>query len=166
VYRCAGADRWLALTITDDDGWRSLVDVVDHPDLLDLRDASLADRFVHHDAIDAALEEWLDSQDDQLVAARLQDLGIAACPAFSTADLLADPHLRARGFIVSWDQVDVGTIEFPGFPIHFERRDQPVVGPPGLGAHNDAVLRELGFDDEEIAGLWADDVVADRPPRG
>ena len=66
--------------------------------------------------------------------------------------------------MVQWDQVDVGPIEFPGYPIHFEHREQAVVGAPALGADNDDVLRELGYDDAGIALLWSDGVIADRPP--
>ena len=44
VYRCAGDDRWLALTVTDDERWRRLVDIVGDPELVALRDATLCTR--------------------------------------------------------------------------------------------------------------------------
>jgi crotonobetainyl-CoA:carnitine CoA-transferase CaiB-like acyl-CoA transferase len=33
VYACAGDEQWVALSITDDDEWRSLVEIVDDPAL-------------------------------------------------------------------------------------------------------------------------------------
>ena len=35
---------------------------------------------------------------------------------------------------------------------------------PGLGSHTDAVLRELGFDEEQIAVLYADGSVGPVSP--
>jgi len=164
VYRCAGDDRWLALTVTDDERWRRLVDLVGDPALARLRDASLEQRFEHHDEIDAAIERWTCTRDARALTVTLQGAGIAAFPAVSTADLVADEHLRARGFMVTWDQVDVGPIEFPGAAIHFERRHHEIIGAPGLGADNHDVLRALGFDEDDIERLRSDGVVAESPP--
>jgi crotonobetainyl-CoA:carnitine CoA-transferase CaiB-like acyl-CoA transferase len=60
--------------------------------------------------------------------------------------------------------VDVGRARFPGFPLHFERRAYEVVGAPGLGADNAAVLADLGYGADEIADLHAAGVIADQPP--
>ncbi len=164
VYRCAGADRWLALTVVDDAQWTALVDLVGDPDLTAMRSAGPAERVARHDEIDAALGAWAAVGDDHQRAATLQELGIPACPAFTTRDLVDDPHLRARGFMVEWDQVDVGRATFPGYPIHFEHRSYAVAGAPGLGADNAAVLGDLGYSADEIAALVADGVIADHPP--
>ncbi|MCU1501730.1 MAG: L-carnitine dehydratase/bile acid-inducible protein, partial [Ilumatobacteraceae bacterium] len=164
VYRCAGEDRWLAVTVAGDNEWRSVVDLVDDPALAALRDATLAERFAAHDEIDAALARWTIERIDLSAAAALQHVGVAACPAFTTGDLVENEHLGDRGFMVEWDQVDVGTASFPGYPIHFEARTYDVVGAPGLGADNASTLRDLGYDEDQIAQLAADVLIADRPP--
>lgn len=163
VYRCAGDDRWVAITITGDEQWDRFVEIVGGP-LDDRRGLGLDARRADHDAIDESISAWTATRADRDVAACLQAAGIAACPAFTTRDLVEDPHLDARGFIVEWDQVDVGPARFPGYPIHFEQRGYEVRGAPALGADNAAVLRRLGYDDDEIARLEALDVVADHPP--
>ena len=165
VYRCAGDDRWLALTVTDDERWRRLVDIVGDPELGALRDASLCTRAERHDDIDAALERWTRHRDAHATTIFLQDAGIAAFPAMSTRDLVEDEHLRSRGFMVTWDQVDVGPMTWPGYPIHFEHRRYDVVGAPGLGADNGDVLVSLGLTSDDVARLRADGVVAEAPPR-
>lgn len=164
VYRCSGDDRWVALTVTDDACWQRLVDLVGDPVLTGLRDVLLATRVERHDDIDAAIERWTSTRDAHEVAATLQASGIPAFPAVTTADLVDDEHLRARGFMVTWDQVDIGPMTWPGYPIHFERRGYDVVGAPGLGADNGAVLARLGYGDDEITRLRSDAVVADAPP--
>ncbi len=55
VYRCAGDDAWLAVTVTDDDAWRGLVDLVGGGD--GLHDATLDERFARHDELDALIEQ-------------------------------------------------------------------------------------------------------------
>ena len=126
---------------------------------------ALGERFARHDAIDAVLSRWTSDRESAAATRQLQDHGIPACPAFTTRDLVDDAHLAARGFMVEWDQIDVGLARFPGYPVHFEAREYAVVGAPGLGADNRNVLRELGYGDDEIDRLEADGVIADRPPR-
>jgi crotonobetainyl-CoA:carnitine CoA-transferase CaiB-like acyl-CoA transferase len=164
VYQCAGDDRWLALTVTDDERWRRLIDIVGDPGLAALREATLPARIERHDDIDRAIERWALGRDVRAATVMLQDAGIAAFPAVSTADLVDDEHLRERGFLVTWDQVDVGPMTWPGYPIHFERRRYAVAGAPGLGADNGDILEALGFGPDEVAKLEAGGVVAERPP--
>ncbi|MEO5902317.1 MAG: CoA transferase [Ilumatobacteraceae bacterium] len=164
VYRCDGDDRWLAITVDSDETWRSLVDIIGDPLLASLRDADLATRFVRHDEIDAAIGRWTIDRVALSMATQLQSAGIAACPAFTTQDLVDNDQLLARGFMVEWDQVDVGVARFPGYPIHFERRTYAIVGAPALGGHNAETLRDLGYSDEQITQLEADGVITDHPP--
>ena len=160
VYRCAGDDAWLAVTVTGDAGWRSLAELVGADDA----DLSLAERFARHDDLDVAIERWTAGRDALDAAAQLQALGIPACPAFSNGDLVDSEQLAARGFMVTWDQPDVGPQRFPGFPIHFEGRRYVPVAAPALGADNAAILQRLGYADSQIAALADDGVIADRPP--
>ena len=97
-------------------------------------------------------------------AAALQEAGIAAFPAMTNKAIVEDPHIRARGFIAEWDQVDVGPIEFPGFPIHFGAMKVELRTCPGLGDDNTAVLGErLGLKADDVAALIKDGVLGDRP---
>jgi len=159
VYRCAGDDAWLALTVDSDDGWRALAGLIGSPG-----DLSTAQRFDRHDELDAAITRWTAGLDALDAAEQLQALGIAACPAFSNRDLVESEQLAARSFMVTWDQPDAGPLRFPGFPIHFECRRYHPVAAPALGADNTAILHRLGRTDDQIASLAAADVIADRPP--
>ena len=98
--------------------------------------------------------------------ARLQGADIAAFPAMTNKAIVEDPHIRARGFIAEWDQVDVGRIQFPGFPIHFSALDVEFRTCPGLGHDNAAVLAErLGLPATEVAALVDQGVLGNRPPQ-
>ena len=68
--------------------------------------------------------------------------------AKDVAELLHDPHLRARGMVVDIDHPRLGHIQTYNNPIMFDRRSigiQPGENPqaPEIGESNETVLREL-----------------------
>ena len=95
--------------------------------------------------VEPALKVPPDGDDALEAAALLTRAGVAAAALARSADLVASPHLRARGF---WDADGL-----PGLPwlASFGRAAGPA---PGLGADTDAVLRDVqGMSAEEIRGL-------------
>ncbi|MPZ99537.1 MAG: hypothetical protein GEU80_09435 [Dehalococcoidia bacterium] len=167
VYRCLGDDEWIALSVRHNDDWRALGRVAGAAWAGDARFATPEARREHHDALDALLEAWTSRCEPRPLMERLQAAGVPAGVVLSAPGLLADPHLRARGFWVELDQPDVGPRPYPGTPIHIT--GQPAAGDwqpaPDLGEHNAAVLGGLlGLTSEEIDGLRARGVIVDRPP--
>jgi CoA:oxalate CoA-transferase len=74
--------------------------------------------------------------------------------------VLADPHLRARGFLT--EQVTAaGTVALPNSPMRYAGSSlRAIEPPPTLGQHTDAVLAELcGLGPDEIAQLRVDGVI-------
>ena len=165
VYPCAGDDAWIAITVQSDDQWVALAERVGNEDLLDPELRLTAARFARHDELDAALAAWTAPQGKFALMHQLQAAGVPASASFTNGDLVEDPHLAARGFIVEWDQPAVGPRRYAGFPIHFSRTPPPPMRPtPDLGADNRAILAELEFDDASIDALERDAVIARTPP--
>lgn len=135
------------------------------PELSALGDVDVGGRRRVHDAIDDAMSQWSERRSAEEAAAVLQGAGLAACPAFTNRDLVENEHLAARGFMVTWEQADVGPQTFPGFPIHFATSTVELRGAPALGAHNAEVLASLGYDLASIERLRATEVISDRSPR-
>jgi formyl-CoA transferase len=121
-------------------------------------------RFAGHDEIDKVIEAWLANRTKHEAMDELQAAGVAAVAVMTNKDLVEDRHMVDRGFMVTLDHVDVGPRGFPGFPIHFDHSAVDLRPTPALGAHNHAILGELGRDAADIAALEASGTIADRPP--
>ncbi len=166
VYPCAGDDAWIAITVASDEEWAALVSVVGTDALRDPALASVAARFERHDEIDGVIAAWTQGQDKLALTAQLQGAGVTAFASMTNGDIVEDPHLEARNFMVEWDQPGVGPRRYAGFPIHFSKMAPPPMRPtPPLGQDNHYVLAEvLGEPDDVIKTLERDGVIADRPP--
>jgi crotonobetainyl-CoA:carnitine CoA-transferase CaiB-like acyl-CoA transferase len=159
VYPTRGEDRWIAITVADDEQWRRLCALLGAPygTAEDRRFADAESRVANHDDLDALIAEWTRPHDNRELASRLQAEGIAAGPVMSAADLYEDAHMRERGFFQPVTHPEFGpkTYQFPGFPFRYEDLPLAIDRPPvALGADNEYVYRDiLGYTAEEYAGF-------------
>lgn len=166
VYPCAGDDRWIAISITDDAAWAALsAEAGFGEDLADLR---LDERIANHDALDVRIASWTAAQEQMALMHRLQGRGIAGCAVLDARQLVEDPHLAARGFFAEISHPDAGTYAFPGQPAHLSATPATFRLPaPGLGQHNREVFGGLlGLSDEDLEQLRAARIIADGPIGG
>ncbi|MFV0526228.1 MAG: CaiB/BaiF CoA transferase family protein [Acidimicrobiales bacterium] len=163
AYRCAddggpgGDDRWMVVSVADDDQWLGLCRAMGRADLAgDPRLATAAGRRAHHDELDDAITAWTSGRDRFVAVDACQAEGVPSGPVLDEADLVADPQLAARGFYRPQGSYDIGTWPFPG---HQWRWTGPAMrwGPVcRMGADNEHVYRRiLGLDDDEYAALDA-----------
>jgi crotonobetainyl-CoA:carnitine CoA-transferase CaiB-like acyl-CoA transferase len=148
-YPCRGDDRWCVVCVEDDAGWRSLCEVMGHPDWVrDPRFATEASRFEHADALDERVAEWTASQDAARLMAACQQAGIAAGVVQDTEDLLRrDPQLAARGFFEEIPHLKRGRVTASGIPLG-------LTGTPGKTSQAGAAIgQDNGFVFREILGL-------------
>jgi crotonobetainyl-CoA:carnitine CoA-transferase CaiB-like acyl-CoA transferase len=154
TYRAADGG-WVAITAGTNELVARLFTVIGRPELArDARFATNRARVANVDALDAVIGAWIAGRPpaeavEALVAARVSGAVVADLPA-----VLANPHFRARGEIVTVDDAALGSVTTaaPGLPgagtIRHLGRD--------LGADNDAVYGDwLGIDATELARLRA-----------
>lgn len=153
VYRCAGDDAWLALSVGSDEEFRALCGVVGQPQLAgDPRFADLASRQTNHDDLDSIIEAWTQDKDHYDAFHALQAAGVPASPVLTAAEVFADPHLKARD---DWQQVshpEAGTYWHLRSPIHHLSKTPLYIRKHAalLGEDNEYVYKQVcGYTDEE-----------------
>ena len=156
-YPCSGEDRWVNITLFDDDDWAAFCEAVGSPEWEnDERYSSHADRYANQRSLDAHIAEWTLRHDHYEVMHILQGAGIAAGSVMDQRDAFADPHLQEREIFEEVYHEDVdGSHLYVGAP--YKMSDTPIKirsGPVQLGADNEYVYKQvLGVSDEEYAEL-------------
>jgi crotonobetainyl-CoA:carnitine CoA-transferase CaiB-like acyl-CoA transferase len=91
--------------------------------------------------------------------AKCEEAGVPAGPIYSVPEALDDAHARARGMVQELAHPTLGRVKSLGNPVKMSRTP-PVMAraAPALGEDTDAILRELGLGDAEIAALRAQKV--------
>ncbi|HEX6448291.1 MAG TPA: CoA transferase [Trebonia sp.] len=164
VYPAAGDDRWIAIAVQDQEQWAALTRLAGAPSAGAIglagvpADAGLDARRAREDEIDAALAAWTSGQDAEVLAARLQEAGIAAAVVATGRDLVdADEHLAARGFYPVLNHPIAGPVRHEGIVARLSATPGALTSPaPLLGQHTAEVLRGLlGLDESTLAELAA-----------
>jgi formyl-CoA transferase len=160
AYRCA--DGYVLVAGNGDSIFKRLMQAIGRPDLGEAPDlANNAGRVARVDEIDTAIGAWTA---ERTVADVLSILGEARVPAgkvYTAKDIAEDPHYRARDMILTQETKDGYEVEVPGIvPKLMGTPGSVRSAAPRLGEDTDAVLREIGLSEDQIAALRARKVVA------
>ena len=167
-YRCAGEDAWVAVSVASEAEWLALCSTIGRPDLAgDPRFASEPDRQANQLALRQELEAWTSTRTKREAMDLLQQAGLRAGAVLTGADMLQDPHLRARGYYRQVAHPRAGTQTLRVAPYHLSETPPSIRKPaPCLGEDTESVLREiLGTSDDELAELAAAHVTDNVPLR-
>ena len=155
VFPCQGDDRWISIVAQEESEWEGLVEAMGAPAWASAPEFSgLEARLKNIDALHEKLGEWTAGFDDRELADTLQAAGVAAAPVLTVADLLDDPHYRARETFIEVDH-PLGYRETIYNAYVKLSRSVPRVRPgPWIGQDNDRVFRDLlGLDKQRYQAL-------------
>ena len=147
VYRCAGDDTWLAMSVVTEAQWEALcrlVGIVARPEwaTAEGRHAAIAE-------IDLLVSAWSAPQEPGHAVGRLLEAGIPAAEVINGRDVVSNPQLRHRRLFESEDHPVTGPHELPTMPFRMSGVASWMTRPaPTLGQHNDEVLAEVAGDQE------------------
>jgi crotonobetainyl-CoA:carnitine CoA-transferase CaiB-like acyl-CoA transferase len=155
-------DAWCVIAVETDAQWAGLRRAMGDPAWA--ADPTLATgpgRVARAAWLDAQVAAWTRQHTPRVVMERCQAEGVPAGFVATGEDLVADPHLRARGFLLELTHRRLGPVTMPGIPVRFARQRLKVwrYGPL-LGEDNAYVLQDLlGLSAAEVEDYMARGVV-------
>jgi crotonobetainyl-CoA:carnitine CoA-transferase CaiB-like acyl-CoA transferase len=157
------ADGFVALACPGDNFFRPLLQALGAPQLLDdERFATPKARAQNREAVIAQLSMLTGALTKAELHERLGGV-VPFGPVMSIAEIAQDPHFAARGMLAEIDIPGLPeTMQIAGQPIKFAGTPAGVRGrAPDLGQDTDAVLREHGASDQDIASWRAAGAIAE-----
>ena len=116
---------------------------------------------VHGIEFDTLLRAWVAERAVSEVVELMNEAGVACSPVLNARDAADDPHYKARGLHIEWEDEQVGRLKGVGAVPKFSKTPQKIWrGSAALGADNERIYGELlGRDSQQLARLRADGVI-------
>ncbi len=149
-------DGHVFIAAVEETQWQRLVDLMGRPAwAADGRFRDRLGRAEHWDSLKPLIEAWSLQRSKAEICQAAQASRVPISPVNTAADLLASPHLAARGFFVDVEHPGAGAGPYPGAPYRFAATPWRIRRPaPQLGEHNAEVYGEwLGHSPEELVTL-------------
>ncbi len=161
AYRCKGNDKWVILTVWNDRQWQRLCQIIERPELSEVRFHTITGRMKHIAELDRIIEEWTITRTAEDVINLLREQNIEAVPVQNSRDLYDDPQLRHRHHFQVLNHPEMGPCAYEGFPFELSRTPSKLAMPaPCLGQHNEYVCTDLlGLSDSEFVDLLKEGVL-------
>ena len=155
VYRCAGPDRWVALSVWSEEEWREFRDLtgIDGP-------TTAADRRRARAELDERIGAWTATRDRDAVVTLLRGRRLRAAPVLSISELFSDAQLAHRAMWPAVTHPAIGAMHLMAPPFRLSSTPSVQERPgPTVGADNDHVFGEiLGLSADERRTLQRDGV--------
>lgn len=159
-------DGKIVLSAYTDEKWSALCHLIDRPDMTD--DPRFVDnpaRVAHRRELLAAISEAFGTMTRDQAVERLLSAQIVCGAIRSLADIAEDKDVVASGVLVDVAGADGASFTSPGLAFTLDgRRRTTSVAAPTIGQHTSAVLHELGYTDDDVAGLLDRGVIGGSAP--
>ena len=91
---------------------------------------------------------------------QIEDGGVPCGPINGLSDVFSDPQVLSRNMLLEMPHPTLGSIKQAGIPIKFSSTEGSIERhPPLLGEHTHEVLSELGYSDDDVERLRAEEAI-------
>ncbi len=147
------ADGWIFIMCMTEKFWQELLKVIDAPHIAaDPRFATVSLRREHRDELTPLLDTEFERHTTATWLAKLQGV-LPAAPVYDMAQALENPFPLANGMIRNTPHPKRPDFRSFANPIRLDGERLPARSGPALGADTDAVLQEIGYSVDDIAGF-------------
>ena len=156
VFTVQGGEQ-IFLAAVSDSQWKTFCEAFGYADLAgDERLKTNNDRVRAREWLIPALRERLARHDAAELSAIFEKNGLPFAPITRPEDLFEDPHLLATGGLAPLQLPDGRETRVPLLPVMLDGQRPGVrLQPPRLNEHGPELLRSLGYDEAQIASLFA-----------
>lgn len=149
------SDGYITVSTMTNKEWANLAAAFDRPDLVDdprFKTPELRDRNVN--ARLSLVQEVLRTRTTAKWLQIFEQEDVPSAPALTRGEVIQHPQVVASGIIIEHEHPVAGRLRQTRTAARFEGTPPDISkGAPRLGEHNDEVLSELGFSEQEIADL-------------
>ena len=156
AYLCADGG-YVLVAGNGDSIFKRLMDMIGRNDLA--HDPALESndgRVARVAELDQAIGEWAKKMTTEQALQLLDSVAVPAGKIYTIADIAHDPHYKARGNIETIRMRDGTALDVPGVIPKLSRTPGSIKTlAPDIGENTDAILRDIGLTDDQVASLKA-----------
>jgi len=156
TYRTAD-DRWVCISASMQVIVDRLFRAIGRPDLgANPRYATNALRVEHGEELDEIIGAWIRARPLVQVLAEFDKAEVTCAPVYDISQIVADPHVQARGMVTEVPDREMGWNPLPGITPRLSATPGAFRSEaPALGQHNAEILGTVGYDEAALAAMHA-----------
>ena len=161
IYQAKGGT-WMVIAANADNPFQRLFTLIGHPAVAeDERFTTHEGRFEGMEFLDDLIAQWAKQYDSEEITQMLGEAGVPSAPIYTAAEMLHDPHFRAREMVIDVEDPEIGSLPMPGvMPKLLGTPGRVKWTGPGMGEHNDEVYKSIvGLSEEEYQQYRAKRVI-------
>jgi crotonobetainyl-CoA:carnitine CoA-transferase CaiB-like acyl-CoA transferase len=161
VYVCK--DGYVGVVASNEKLWGNMCGAMGVPEMAkDPKFNSNVTRLENIEEMTAFINNWMkDYTVDEMVKI-LRDVRVAVAPILEVPQICESENTKVRHMLLEYDHATAGKVKVPGNPLKFSAYEAIAeLPPPFKGQHTPDILKELGYNDADIAKLLEAGVIGD-----